>query len=161
MTYVLSYSPCLKVGWAQMEEVHLGLNIIRPEARASCKSRYHADSSYHPPLLCHNSSPSALVVCWSQSAPAHESSLLNLQECWHHIGSLKLTMVEVFTPEKLANSINQIFFLLFRKLVVKYLPVHYYSDHISYCTRGSLIISWCTRKKPELDAQMAQHDLLV
>lgn len=84
-----------------------------------------------------------------------------LTSCWHHIGSLKLTILEVFTPWKLANGINQIFFLLFRKLIIKYLPVYHCSAHISYCMRGSSMISWCKQKKLELDSQKAWLGLLV
>lgn len=62
-----------------MEEMHLGLNVSKIRGTASCKSRWHAGSSYHPPLL-HSTSPSALVVGSSQSVPAHENSLPNLQD---------------------------------------------------------------------------------
>ena len=84
-----------------------------------------------------------------------------LPSCWHHMDSSKLTIVEVFIPWKLANATNHIFFLPFRKLVVKYLPVDHCSSHTS-------MISRCKREKPEMDSQMTwqwlhccliQHDL--
>jgi hypothetical protein len=46
---------------------------------------------------------------------------------WHHIGSLKPVMVGIFIPQKLECATNQEFCSTsLRKLVVKYLPAHYY-----------------------------------
>ena len=53
----------------------------------------------------------------------HIFSLLRFQ--WHHLGSLKLTTVGLFTPWKLSNTTNHSFFIclsVFREPVVKPLP---------------------------------------
>ena len=56
--------------------------------------------------------------------------LISSQFCfqWHHIGGLKLAILGVFTPQKLANTANQ----WSGELAVRHLPAHHW-DHIQWC----------------------------
>lgn len=84
--------------------------------------------------MCHFC-PLAAVVCWSWAWWLWKAILcISSQLCvqWLHIGSLKLTVVEIFTLQKSANTTNQNFY--FKKLVYQHLTasgVTYIKLHIS------------------------------